>query len=91
MKYSQSAIAFNPLYERTPGAQKTGSKVHVGAPKLYGFYSDKRDRTLTGPARDVEVHPVVEPQPLGYNARKAFILARCVIPLKRDKKSKPIK
>lgn len=82
MKYSQSAIAFTPLYERLPSAQK---------PKLYGFFSDKRDRILTGQARDVEVHPVVEPQPLGYDARKAFILTRCVIPLKRDKKSRPIK
>lgn len=82
MKYAQSAIAFSTAYDQSPGASRN---------RLYGFYSAKRERLLTGRAHDVEMLPPAEPMPIGHNPVKSFVLARSYVPVTRDKVRRKLK
>ena len=78
-KYAQSAIATTGLYESAPGTSRN---------RLYGFYSAKRERTLTGQVKPAQE---VGETPFKFVHPKSFLLTKSVLPLKRDKKSRPIK
>lgn len=85
IKYTQAQAKGSTVYDSSPGTARN---------RLYGFFSDTRDRRLTG--RTVTVPPeeyrgaVVVTGPF-YDERKEIVFRRSYANLPRDKRSRPIK